>query len=93
MRRVAVDEPLIHELSVHELLLGMSKTNQGILVMCGSLAVACYFFNGIRAKLRVRVRDAEGGHPSYVRRGKGGTAFGAERSKEPKGLLSDLPIS
>jgi hypothetical protein len=68
--------------------------------MCGRLAVAYYFFNGIRAKLRVRVRDAEGGettpsfgHPSYVRRGKGGTAFGAERSKEPKGLLRDLPIS
>jgi hypothetical protein len=85
MRRVAVDEPLIHELSVHELLLGTSKTNQGILVMCGRLAVAYYFFDGIRAKLRVRVRDAEGGEA--------GTAFGAERSKEPKGLLSDLPIS
>jgi len=46
------------------------------------------------------VRDAEGGettpsfgHPSNVRRGKGGTAFGAERSEVPKGLLSNLPKS
>jgi len=46
------------------------------------------------------VRDAEGGettpsfgHPSNVRRGGGGTAFGDERSEVPKGLLSNLPIS
>jgi len=46
------------------------------------------------------VRDAEGaettpsfGHPSNVRKGKGGTAFGAERSEVPKGLLSNLPKS
>jgi len=45
--------------------------------------------------MRYCVRDAEGGettpsfgHPSNVRRGKGGTAFGAERSEVPKGLLS-----
>jgi len=31
--------------------------------------------------------------PSNVRRGKGGTAFGAERSEVPKGLLSNLPKS
>ena len=48
--------------------------------------------------LCVCVRDAEGGettpsfgHPSNVRRGKAGTAFGAERSEVPKGLLSNLP--
>jgi len=41
------------------------------------------------------VREAEGGettpsfgHPSYVRRGKGGTAFGAKRSEVPKGYPS-----
>jgi len=46
------------------------------------------------------VRGAEGGettpsfgHPSNVRRGKGGTAFGAERSEAAKGLLSNLPVS
>jgi len=32
------------------------------------------------------------GHPS-MRRGRGGTAFGAERSEAPKGLLSNLPVS
>jgi len=46
------------------------------------------------------VRDAEGGettpsfgHPSNVRRGEGGTAFGAERSEAAKGLLSNFPKS
>ena len=46
------------------------------------------------------VREAKGGettpsfgHPSNVRRGKGGTAFGAERSDVAKGLPSILPIS
>jgi len=45
------------------------------------------------------VREAEGGettpsfgHPSNVRRGKSGTAFGGEQSEVPKGLLSNLPI-
>jgi len=46
------------------------------------------------------VRDAEGGettpsfgHPSNVRRGEGGTAFGRQLAKMPsKGLLSNLPI-
>jgi len=49
--------------------------------------------------MRFCVRDAEGGettpsfgHPSYFRRGKGGTAFGAERNEASKGLLSNLPI-
>ena len=50
--------------------------------------------------IRVCVRGAEGaeitpsfGHPSNVRRGGGGTAFGAERREAAKGLLSNLPVS
>ena len=48
----------------------------------------------------VCVRGAEGaettpsfGHPSNVRRGKVGTAFGAKRSEDHKGLQSNLPVS